>query len=108
MSKRGTTLVIAESLQEDIDKGIARIPSRILQEFDLHSGDLIEIRAKNVLVLRALRSSGRDESKNTIRIDGTARANLGASIGDSITIAPISLKMAQSITLAPLQEVRFS
>src|SRR3989344_5194517 len=72
------------------------------------SGDLVELGAKNKIVIRALRAMKRDAERGTIRIDGTTRANLGASIGDAVPVAPIRVKAAQSITLAPLQEVRFS
>lgn len=106
--EKAPKLEIAESLQEDIDKGIARIPSNILDELKLVSGDLLEIAGKNKVVIRALRAVKRDSTKNLIRIDGTIRANLGASIGDLISISPIKVKAAQSITLSPLQEVRFS
>ncbi|MBI2631911.1 CDC48 family AAA ATPase [Candidatus Pacearchaeota archaeon] len=109
MTKEKTPkLEIAESLQEDIDKGIARIPSNILDELKLVSGDLIELTGKNKVIVRALRAAKRDSTRNIIRIDGTIRANLGASIGDSIAISPIKVKAAQSMTLSPLQEVRFS
>jgi transitional endoplasmic reticulum ATPase len=101
-------LEIAESLQEDIDKGIARIPSQLLRDLNLTSGDLVEVSAKNKIVIRALRSTKRDSQNNIIRIDGTTRANIGASIGDSVKIKPTNVKAAQSVTLAPLQEVRFS
>ncbi|MEK6824307.1 MAG: hypothetical protein AABY02_00475, partial [Nanoarchaeota archaeon] len=101
-------LEITESLQEDIDKGIARVPSRLMNKLKIVSGDLIEIKAKHTLVLRAVRSLKRDEGRDIIRLDGTSRTNLGASIGDEISVKPTQAKAAQSITLAPLREVQFS
>jgi len=108
MKKEEIKLEIAESLQEDVDKGIARIPSSIMNEFNLISGDLIELHGKNKIVIRALRAPRKDSKKEIIRIDGTTRANIGASIGDAIDIKLTEIKSAQSITLSPLQEVRFS
>ncbi len=101
-------LEITESLQEDIDKGIARVPSRLMNKLKIVSGDLIELKAKHTLVLRAVRSLKRDEGRDIIRLDGTSRTNLGASIGDEISVKPTQAKAAQSITLAPLREVQFS
>ncbi len=103
-----TRLEIVESLQEDIDKGIARIPSHILGSLNIVSGDIIEIKAKSKVVVRALRAIKRDNGKEIIRIDGTTRSNIGASIGDKIEISQVKAQPAQSITLSPLQEVRFS
>jgi len=101
-------LEIVESLQEDIDKGIARIPSHILESLNIVSGDIIQIKAKSKVVVRALRAVKRDNGKEIIRIDGTTRSNIGASIGDKIEISRVKVQPAQSITLSPLQEVRFS
>ena len=108
MTKENLKLEIAESLQEDIDKGIARVPSGIMDKMGLASGDLVELSAKNKVVVRALRAHKRELSRESIRIDGTIRSNLGASIGETVFVMPVKVKVAQSITLAPLQEVRFS
>lgn len=105
---KGIELELIESLQEDIDKGVARISSRLLDRMGLVSGDLIEVRAKHVVVLRAMRASQKDAPRDIIRLDGTTRANLGASLGDKVTVRSLNVKAAESITLSPLQEVRFS
>ncbi|MEK6892752.1 MAG: CDC48 family AAA ATPase [Nanoarchaeota archaeon] len=102
-------LVIAESLQEDIDKGIARVPSRIINSLKLAAGDAVEIRGKKAGVpIRVLRCKEKDESREIIRVDGTTRANIGNSIGDKVEITPIKIEKASSITLSPTREVQFS
>ena len=108
MVKEKFELEIAESLQEDIDKGVARIPSKILNEMDLVSGDIIEIAGKGKTVVKAMRSIPDDKEKETIRLDGTTRSNISASIGDKISINKIKIQEAKTLTLSPLQEVRFS
>ena len=100
-------LEIAESIQEDIDKGIARIPSEVMNSLRIVSGNLIEIKAKSATVVKAMRSEN-DSGKKIIRLDGTARSNIGASIGDKVSIYPAKVEEAKKITLAPIQEVRFS
>ncbi len=99
---------VAESLQEDVDKGIARVSSRLLDELGLVSGDVIEIKGKSTTVVRALRALSRDETKIGIRIDGTTRANIGSSLGEKVEIMPAIVQPAGVITLAPTKEVRFS
>ncbi len=101
-------LEVAEALQEDIDKGIARIPSKAFEKFNLVSGDFIQIRGKSLTVVRATRLSGRDDSKLLIRIDGTIRTNCSTSIGETVEIFPAEVSPAESITLSPTQEVQFS
>src|SRR3989338_5204378 len=105
--KKSIHLDVAESVQEDIDKGIARLPNSIFEVLALVSGDAVEIKAKNKIVVRALRPL-KIEKKDVIRIDGTIRSNIGASIGDTVEITPVHVVPAQSVTLAPLQDVRFS
>ncbi|GBE19441.1 MAG TPA: AAA family ATPase [Candidatus Pacearchaeota archaeon] len=102
-------LKVVESLQEDIDKGIARIPSNVMNSLKLVSGDIIEIKAKNVTVVKVMRSLTRDNNERFIRLDGTIRSNISVSIGEKVIINPIKIQEAKSVTLAPTQEgIRFS
>ena len=101
-------LEVAESMQEDIDKGIVRIPGKIMDELSISSGDVIQITGKSKIVTRAIRSQSKDEKKDIIRMDGTIRSNCSTSIGEQIEIQSIKIPNADSITLSPTQEVRFS
>lgn len=101
-------LELVEALQEDIDKGLARIPSKIMNNLSLVSGDIVEIKAKESSVVKVMRSVKNDLNKEIIRLDGTTRSNIGASIGDKIQINKTKIQEAKKITLSPLQEVRFS
>ena len=101
-------LEVVESLQEDIDKGIARISSKIMDSLELVSGDIVEIKAKTSTVVKAMRIINRNENDKTIRLDGTIRSNIGASIGDEVKVAPIKIAEAKLIKLSPLHEVKFS
>ena len=101
-------LEIIEALQEDIDKGIVRIPSKIMNKLGLVSGDIIELKAKEATIAKVMRSIRKDSKKEIIRLDGTTRSNISASIGDRIRISKRKIQEAKKITLSPLQEVRFS
>lgn len=102
-------LEAAESMQEDIDKGIARISSSMMRLLKIVSGDLIEVKGKNSTVLKALRLYATDSDRdNIIRFNGTIRSNLNVSIGDSVEVTPVSIPDAKSIILSPTQEVKFS
>ncbi|MEA3414014.1 MAG: CDC48 family AAA ATPase [Nanoarchaeota archaeon] len=101
-------LKIAESLQEDINKGIARISSKDMKKMNLIPGDIIQLKNKTILVVKVLRALGRENSLGKIRLDGTMRSNLGSSIGEDIEIKKVEVKPATQITLSPLQEIRLS
>ena len=98
-------LEVTESLQEDIDKGIARVSSKIMDSFKLVSGDIIEIKAKTSTVVKIMRVISNNK---TIRLDGTIRSNIGTSIGDTVKVTPIKINEAKLIKLSPLHEVKFS
>ena len=99
---------VAESIQEDIDKGIARIPSEVMKSLNFVSGDLIEVKAKKSVVLKVMRGQSNDLGKKIIRLDGTTRSNIGTSIGDEVEVSLANVSEAKTITLSPMQEVRFS
>ena len=101
-------LKVNEALQEDINKGIARISSEDMKRFKLSAGDLIELKGKLTIVVKVLRALGGMKSDGSIRLDGTARSNLGVSIGEEIQFKKVEVKEAKSVTLSPLQEVRLS
>lgn len=99
-------LTVSEALQEDIEKGMVRLPSAIMNRLGLVSGDIIEITGKNTIAAKVLRMD--NDPRVEIRLDGTTRNNLGVSLGDKVKIKKIDVEEAKKITLAPLQEVKFS
>src|SRR3989339_324413 len=101
-------LKVYESLQEDVDKGIARISSKDMEKIGLVPGDLVELKGKNVLVVKVLRALGGDNSIGKIRLDGNVRSNIGVSIEEEVEIKKGVVKEAKNVTLAPLQEIRLS
>jgi len=103
---KSVELEVLESLQEDIDKGIVRTPSSVMDELGIVSGDIVEVSGKNASVVKAMRLAY--SSDNAIRLDGTTRSNIGASIGDKVKVKKAEVQEAKKVTLSPLQEVRFS
>ena len=101
-------LQVAESLQEDIGKGIARISSETMKELGIVSGDLIEIKGKSKTVVKAMRDFEKS-GISLIRINGTIRFNANVSIGEKVEVVKTKALDAKSITLSPTQEgIRFS
>ncbi len=108
MKEKKIELEVIEALQEDIDKGIARISSKNFSKLGIYSGDLIELEGKTKTIVKAMRNLKQDIQNGTIRLDGTVRSNIGVSIGDKIFVSFGTAQNAKSITLSPMQEVRFS
>ena len=108
MNEQKVELEVAESLQEDIDKGVARITSETLKRLSLVSGDILEIKGKLGVAVKVLRGLSSDSERKIIRLDGSTRSAIGASIGDAVIISKTNILPAKSVTLSPLKEVRFS
>ena len=100
-------LKVAEAIQEDINKGIARLSSRIMAELGIVSGDLIEVASKNSLIVKSMRSEESEET--SIRLDGNTRSDLNTSLGEKVKVRRAEkVNFAKEVVLAPLQELRLS
>jgi transitional endoplasmic reticulum ATPase len=109
MTERDFKLRVSESMQEDIDKGIARILTKDLDTMKLVPGDLIEIKGKNSVIVKVMRAFGTELTTGAVRLDGTIRSTIGVTIGEDIVVKKIETIAAKTITLAPTQEgIRFS
>ncbi len=101
-------LTVAESIQMDVGRGIARMPSAFMKELELETGDIIQIKGKKKAVAAVWRARPEDEGLDIIRMDGTTRFNADTSLGEKVEVTKAEYKPAQSITLAPAEQVQFS
>ncbi|HDN83014.1 MAG TPA: AAA family ATPase [Candidatus Altiarchaeales archaeon] len=101
-------LTVAEAVHMDVGRGIVRISGKNMDKLGLRAGDVIEIEGKNKAVAIVWRGRPEDEDLDIIRMDGTIRGNAGVTLGDKVTIRKIECHPAESITLAPTEEIRFS
>jgi len=98
-------LKVAEALQDDVYKGIARIDLSLLDKLDVNRGDMILISGpKKKTVAIADRAYPADLGEGIIRIDGISRKNAGVSISEEVSIEKAQVKEAKKIILAPNQK----
>lgn len=100
------TLRVADALQRDVGRGIARIDPKVVQELGLTSGDVIQIVGKRKTNALSWPAHEQDYGKGIVRIDGYLRNNAGVSIDDKVTIRKIDAKIAERLTLAPTEPLR--
>jgi len=100
------TLRVADALQRDVGRGIARIDPKVVQELGLTSGDVVQITGKRKTNALCWPAHEQDYGKGTVRIDGYLRNNAGVSIDDKVTIRKIDAKIAERLTLAPTEPLR--
>ena len=106
MPEKTATLRVADALQRDVGRGIARIDPKVVQELGLTSGDVVQIIGKRKTNALCWPAHEQDYGKGTVRIDGYLRNNAGVSIDDKVTIRKIDAKIAERLTLAPTEPLR--
>ncbi len=107
MTKKEIQLKVGEipsNAQSDIGVGIVRFDTRLMNELDIHEGDIVEIEGKRKTGAVALRPYPADISLNIVRMDGYLRRNAGTSIGEKVIVTPAEVLEAKKITLAPAEK----
>ena len=103
------SLRVAEADARDAGRRIARVDPEVAEKLALETGDALEIVApstKKKTTALHWPAYQRDYGKGTIRIDGYARNRLGIGIGDTVDIRKVEAKTAQSVVLAPTEQLR--
>ncbi len=109
MSKENNIrLKVAEAIQIDVGRNIARLPSHVMEKLGLEAGDVIEIKGKSKAVATVWRHRPEDEGKDIIRIDGVIRFNASVSLGEEVEIRKAECVEAEAITLSPVEQIMFS
>jgi transitional endoplasmic reticulum ATPase len=106
LPEKTVTLRVADALQRDVGRGIARIDPKVVQELELTSGDVVQITGKRKTNALCWPAHEQDFGKGIVRIDGYLRNNAGVSIDDKVTIRKIDAKIAERLTLAPTEPLR--
>lgn len=97
----GANFRVAEALPKDVGRGLARLDPKDMADLGVQIGDVIEVSAKQKTVVRVMPAHPELRGKHAIHIDGIARANAGAGLGEQVSIRPAGAKKATTIVLAP-------
>ncbi len=96
-----TTFKVAEALPKDVGRGLARLDPKDMAELGVETGDVVEVTSKQTTVARIVPAHAELRGKHLIQIDGIARANAGAGLGESVTVRRTVAKTANKIVLSP-------
>ncbi|HEU5481474.1 MAG TPA: AAA family ATPase, partial [Sphingomicrobium sp.] len=97
-------LQVASLPAGDSGRGIARVPSTVMEQLGLNEGDAIEISGKRSTAARAIRPYKEDEGLDIIRLDGLSRANAGVGSSDFVEITKAKSRPATKVVFAPTQD----
>ncbi len=106
MPEKSATLRVADALQRDVGRGIARIDPKVVEELGLTSGDVVQISGKKKTTALCWPAYQEDYGKGRVRIDGYMRKNAGVSIDDKVTVRKLDARIADKLTLAPTEPLR--
>src|SRR5215472_9651048 len=95
LPEKSATLRVADALQRDVGRGIARIDPKVVEELGLTSGDVIQITGKKKTTALCWPAYQEDYGKGRVRIDGNMRKNAGVSIDDKVTIRKLDARIAE-------------
>ena len=84
-------------------RGRVRINPKVMQRWNLKTGDIIKITGKESTSAIIIPVS-KDIRENLIQMDGLVRTNAGTGIGDSVKIEKITVEPARKVILAPTEE----
>lgn len=104
MSEAGVELRVREALSRDVGRGIVRLPESARQQLGVLSGDTVVVEGDRATVVKVW-PGGDDLAGDALRIDGETRANAGASLGDPVTVRPVPVSDAATVTVTPLEPV---
>ncbi len=108
MTDEKFTLTAAEAVQMDVGRNIARVSSGAMEKYDIKPGDVIEIKGKNKTVASVWRARPEDDGLDIIRLDGNLRNNAGTSLGEKVEVQRVDAVPADSVTISPVEQVRFT
>ncbi len=98
-------LRVDEADRRDVGRGIVRIGSKDRAKIGVAPRDIVEIIGKKSTV--AIVWPLFPDAEGVIKMDGYERKNADASIGDYVTVRKVRVKVAERVTLAPTQPLRF-
>ena len=102
------TLKVAETFSKFVGRGIALIDPRIIEEYDLITGDVLELThestsKKSYVLLWS--SNPNDYGKGLIRIDGYTRENISVGIDDQVNVQKVNVEKAEEIKMSPIEDL---
>ena len=99
-------LKIDEIPQQHVGRGIAIIDPKIIEDHKWELGQILELTYNKKTHVKLWEGLPEEYGAGIIKIDGMTRLNIGAGIGDKISIKSVDAVNAEQITLSPTEKLR--
>ncbi|MDE1863180.1 MAG: CDC48 family AAA ATPase [Thaumarchaeota archaeon] len=98
-------LRIAETPQRYVGKGIAVVDPKIVEENRWEAGNILELSGNRKSHAKLWPGSIEEYGTGTIKVDGITRQNIGAGIGEKVSIKKAEAKEAAQVTVSPVEKL---
>ena len=98
-------LKIEESPQQHIGRGRAIVDPKIIEDQKWNTGQILELTFNKKTHVKLWPGAPEEYGSGIIKIDGMTRQNIGAGIGDKISLKSVEAVNAEQIVLSPTEKI---
>ena len=98
-------LRVDEIPQQHVGRGKAIIDPKIIEDQKWNTGQILELTYNKKTHVKLWPGTPEEYGTGIIKIDGITRLNIGAGIGDKISIKSVESSNAEQITLSPTEKL---
>ncbi|NIM25101.1 MAG: CDC48 family AAA ATPase [Nitrososphaeria archaeon] len=98
-------LKIDEVPQQHVGRGRAIIDPKVMEDNNWNTGQILELTYNKKTHVKLWPGSPEEYGTGIVKIDGITRQNIGAGIGDKITVKVVEASNAEQIVLSPTEKI---
>ena len=98
-------LKVEESPQQHVGRGRAIVDPKIIEDQKWNSGQILELTFNKKTHVKLWPGAPEEYGSGIIKIDGMTRQNIGAGIGDKISLKTVEAVNAEQIILSPTEKI---
>ena len=98
-------LKIEESPQQHIGRGRAIVDPKMIEDQKWNTGQILELTYNKKTHVKLWPGAPEEYGSGIIKIDGMTRQNIGAGIGDKISLKTVEVVNAEQIVLSPTEKI---
>ena len=98
-------LKIDEIPQQHVGRGRAIIDPKIMEDTNWNAGQILELTYNKKTHVKLWSGSPEEYGTGVIKIDGITRQNIGAGIGDKVSVKSVEAVNAEQIVLSPTEKI---
>ena len=98
-------LKVDESPQQHVGRGRAIIDPKIIEDQKWNTGQILELTYNKKTHVKLWPGASEEYGSGIIKIDGMTRQNIGAGIGDKISLKTVEAVKAEQIVLSPTEKI---